>query len=141
MGLVGSVAAFVASRPLTDNSFMTHLATGRLILERGVPESNPFLFTGTDFPVPSWWWSVLLGVTEVVAGPTGIRILTAVVAFAVGAALVRLARVEFDQMQADTVAAPATPVATPASGGSSAGGSGDLRCSPRDSACSACCSS
>ena len=60
MGLVGAAAAFVASRPLTDNSFLTHLATGRLILADGVPAENPFLFTGTSFPVPSWWWSVLL---------------------------------------------------------------------------------
>lgn len=90
MGLVGAAAAFVASRPLTDNSFLTHLATGRLILERGVPTENPFLFTGTAFPVPSWWWSVLLAVAERVGGGSAIRLLTAGVAFAVGAVLVRL---------------------------------------------------
>lgn len=123
MGLVGSVAAFVASRPLTDNSFLTHLATGRLILERGVPESNPFLFTGTDFPVPSWWWSVLLGVTEVVAGPTGIRVVTAVVAFAVGAVLVRLARVDLDLSGSATVAAAG---GVPVADDRAAGRSGDL---------------
>lgn len=92
MGLVGAAAAFVASRPLTDNSFLTHLATGRLILADGVPAENPFLYTGTTFPVPSWWWSVLLAVAEEVAGGVGIRLLTAAVAFAVGAALVRLTR-------------------------------------------------
>jgi hypothetical protein len=92
MGLVGAAAAFVASRPLTDNSFLTHLATGRLILSDGVPSQNPFLFTGTSFPVPSWWWSVLLASAEKVAGGTGIRLLTAAVAFAVGAVLVRLTR-------------------------------------------------
>lgn len=90
--LVGSVAALVAARPLGDNSFLTHLATGRVILDQGVPTENPFLFTGTAFPVPSWWWSVLLAVTEELAGGTGIRLLTAAVAFAVGAVLVRLAR-------------------------------------------------
>ncbi len=92
MGLVGAAAALVASRPLSDNSFLTHLATGRLILDRGVPTDNPFLFTGTGFPVPSWWWSVLLAGTERVAGPAGIRILTAAVAFVLGAVLVRLTR-------------------------------------------------
>ncbi|HNA37610.1 MAG TPA: hypothetical protein PLZ72_14775, partial [Microthrixaceae bacterium] len=33
--LVAGLLAFVAARPLTDNSFLTHLATGRLILEQG----------------------------------------------------------------------------------------------------------
>ncbi|MFN7151479.1 MAG: hypothetical protein ACK4V6_18620, partial [Microthrixaceae bacterium] len=37
MALVGGVAALVAARPLADNSFLTHLATGRLILDQGVP--------------------------------------------------------------------------------------------------------
>jgi hypothetical protein len=92
MGLVGAVAALVASRPLSDNSFLTHLATGRLILERGVPSENPFLFTGTSFPVPSWWWSILLGVADALGGGIAIRILTATVAFGVGATLVRLTR-------------------------------------------------
>jgi hypothetical protein len=92
MVLVGAAAAFVAARPLTDNSFLTHLATGRLILADGLPSQNPFLFTGTSFPVPSWWWSVLLAATEQVGGATSIRLLTAAVAFAAGAALVRLTR-------------------------------------------------
>lgn len=92
MALVGAAAAFVASRPLTDNSFLTHLATGRLILADGVPSENPFLFTGTSFPVPSWWWSILLAVAEQLGGGTAIRLLTAAVAAAVGVALVRLTR-------------------------------------------------
>lgn len=92
MALIGAAAAFVASRPLTDNSFLTHLATGRLILDQGVPEQNPFLFTGTDFPVPSWWWSILLAVAEQLGGGSAIRLLTAGVAAAVGVAVVRLTR-------------------------------------------------
>jgi len=43
--LVAGLLAFVAARPLTDNSFLTHLATGRLILDSGVPTSNPFLYS------------------------------------------------------------------------------------------------
>ena len=92
MALIGAAAGFVASRPLTDNSFLTHLATGRLILDRGVPAQNPFLFTGTDFPVPSWWWSILLAVAEQLGGGSAIRALTAAVAAAVGVAVVRLTR-------------------------------------------------
>lgn len=92
MFVVGAAAAFVAARPLSDNSFLTHLATGRLILDRGVPSENPFLFTGTEFPVPSWWWSIVLALTDELAGGTGLRVLTALVAGLLGALLVRLAR-------------------------------------------------
>lgn len=88
--LVGAAAALVGARPLHDNSFLTHLATGRLILAEGVPSQNPFLFTGTDFPVPSWWWSVLLATGEELGGSDAIRILTAAIAGAVGVVLVRL---------------------------------------------------
>ena len=91
MGLIGAVAALVAARPISDNSLLTHLATGRFILADGVPTENPFLYTGTAFPIPSWWWSVLLATAERVGSATAIRLLTAVVAFAVGAAAVRLA--------------------------------------------------
>lgn len=90
MGLVGAVAALVAARPLYDNSFLTHLATGRLMLTDGIPARNPFLFTGTEFPVPSWWWSIILALTERLGGATALRLLTAAVAFAVGAVIVRL---------------------------------------------------
>jgi len=92
MALIGAVAGLVASRPLSDNSFLTHLATGRLILDSGVPAQNPFLFTGTSFPVPSWWWSVMLAVAEQIGGTAGIRLLTAAVGAAVGVLLVRLTR-------------------------------------------------
>lgn len=92
MGLVGSVAALVAARPLSDNSFLTHLATGRVILADGMPTTNPFLFTGTAFPVPSWWWSILLGSADRLGGATALRLLSAVVAFCVGAGAVRLAQ-------------------------------------------------
>lgn len=98
MALVGGVAALVAARPLADNSFLTHLATGRLILDEGIPASNPFLFTGTSFPVPSWWWSVLLGLADDLGGADAIRLLTAVVAGLVGMSLVRLTRPGVDEL-------------------------------------------
>jgi hypothetical protein len=88
--LLAALCALVATRPLKDNSFLTHLATGRLILADGVPDQNPFLYTGTDFPVPSWWWSVLLAVVEDLGGAAGIRLLTACVAAALAVVLVRL---------------------------------------------------
>ena len=64
---------------LSDNSFLTHLATGRLILESGVPTNNPFLYSAriypgsAEFPIPSWLWSVVLGGVDAVAGGAGLR--------------------------------------------------------------------
>lgn len=42
--------------PLGDNSALTHLATGRLILEEGIPRQDPFSFTagGNPWTVYSW---------------------------------------------------------------------------------------
>jgi hypothetical protein len=54
--------------------------------------SNPFLYSSTDFPVPSWWWSGMLALAEAAAGSTGIRVLTAATAALVGATVVRLTR-------------------------------------------------
>ena len=88
--LVGSVAALVAARPIADNSFLTHLATGRLLVESGLPAENPFLYSSTSFPVPSYWWSIVLGVVDGVAGATGLRLLVALLGGVLGALLVRL---------------------------------------------------
>jgi len=44
-----------------DNSFLTHLATGRIILAHGVPSADPYSFTARGHPwvVESWLASVL----------------------------------------------------------------------------------
>lgn len=89
--LIGGVTAFIAARPISDNSFLTHLATGRLIVESGLPTQNPFLYSSTSFPVPSYWWSIVLGVVDQVAGASGLRLLTAALGGALGVLLVRLA--------------------------------------------------
>jgi len=46
---------------LHDNSFLTHVATGRLILAHGVPQTDPYSFTALGHPwvVESWLASVL----------------------------------------------------------------------------------
>ncbi len=86
--------AVMSSGPLADNSFLTHLATGRLLQDQGLPSTNPFLFTGGDFPVPSWWFSGALALAEDVAGGAGIRVLVVVIGALLGVALVALARPE-----------------------------------------------
>jgi len=89
--LIGGIAAVIAARPISDNSFLTHLATGRLIVDQGLPTQNPFLYSSTSFPVPSYWWSIVLGVVDTVAGGAGLRLLTALLAGLLGALVVRLA--------------------------------------------------
>jgi len=46
---------------LHDNSFLTHVATGRLIVAHGVPHTDPYSFTALGHPwvVESWLASVL----------------------------------------------------------------------------------
>lgn len=90
--LVAGILALVAARPLTDNSFLTHLATGRVMLDSGIPTTNPFLYSSSEFPIPSWLWSAILGIVDAVTGGTGIRILTAACAAVLGLLVVRLTR-------------------------------------------------
>lgn len=70
--------AAIASYPLNDNSFLTHLATGRLILDEGsVPSTDPYTFTarGEDWTVQSWLASVAYAGFERLAGDFGLRLL------------------------------------------------------------------
>ncbi|HPU39686.1 MAG TPA: hypothetical protein PLS63_08940, partial [Microthrixaceae bacterium] len=62
--LVAGLLGFIAARPLSDNSFLTHLATGRLMLDGSMPTTNPFLYSSSEFPIPSWLWSAVLGVVD-----------------------------------------------------------------------------
>ncbi|MFP5256580.1 MAG: hypothetical protein ACLGI8_12120 [Acidimicrobiia bacterium] len=85
----------VGLRPLSDNSFFTHLATGRLILDRAeVPSTDPYTFTAGDAPwvVQSWLASWFYATVEAVTGATGLRLLAGVVAAAVAAVVWTLAR-------------------------------------------------
>ena len=91
------VAAGVAVglRPLGDNSFFTHLATGRLILDSGaVPSHDPYTFTahGAPWVVQSWLASVLYASVERIAGAAGVRLLSGAVAGLLAALLWRLSR-------------------------------------------------
>jgi len=65
---------------LHDNSFLTHVATGRLILAHGVPTRDPYTFTalGRPWVVESWLASVLYRVIEDLAGSHGLQVFHAV---------------------------------------------------------------
>ena len=74
--LVLTWAAALASGPLNDNSFFTHLATGRLILDEGrVPTEDPYTFTavGEPWTVQSWLAAVAYAGFERMAGTLGLR--------------------------------------------------------------------
>lgn len=88
--LIGGIYALVGSRPLYDNSFLTHLATGRVILDRGLPEVNPFLYSSSSFPVPSYWWSIIVAAVEKVGSGVGLRLMTALLSGLLGLLIVRL---------------------------------------------------
>jgi hypothetical protein len=80
---------------LSDNSFFTHLATGRLILDTGhIPTVDPYSFTvrGEPWVVQSWLASLLYGVTEDVFGGDGLRVLTGLLVVGITAVAWRLAR-------------------------------------------------
>ncbi|MGV3759922.1 MAG: hypothetical protein ACO1PW_10350, partial [Actinomycetota bacterium] len=82
LGLTFFTAGFVLGlRPLKDNSFLTHLATGRLILERGaVPSADPYSWTaeGEPWVVQSWLVSTAYATAEALGGLNTIRIATGV---------------------------------------------------------------
>ena len=83
---VGAGAA-IGLRSLADNSFLTHLATGRLILDTGsVPSHDSYTFTAAGEPwvVQSWLASVLYATAERLGGLDGVRLLMGLIAAALG---------------------------------------------------------
>lgn len=74
------VAIRIGLAPLQDNSFLTHLATGRLILDSGsVPTTDPYSWTahGEPWTVQSWGASLIYALVEEAAGFNGLRVLSA----------------------------------------------------------------
>jgi hypothetical protein len=71
------VALVLGLRPLSDNSFLTHVATGRLLLEGGIPRADPYTFTAAGHPwvVQSWLASLVYGLVDRWAGATGLLLL------------------------------------------------------------------
>jgi len=78
---------------LSDNSFLWHLRTGHLILGSGIPRSDPYSFTvpGAKWVAQSWMAEVLYAVLDDLAGPWGIRLLSAACGAVVGGAVYKIA--------------------------------------------------
>jgi hypothetical protein len=82
--IVALVGAFIGTAELHDNSFFTHFATGRLLLDEGIGQlwggmPDPYTFTsgGRNWVVQSWFASVLYAAGDELAGAAGVRLLTA----------------------------------------------------------------
>jgi hypothetical protein len=96
--VVGAVVvvlgAYVGAARLADNSFLTHLATGRHILEQGLPRHDIYSYTapGERWVVQSWLASVLYASIERVVGLVGIRVLVAVLSGAAAGIMWTLTR-------------------------------------------------
>jgi hypothetical protein len=78
---------------LADNSFFTHLATGRWILDHGIPREDVYSFTapGTKWVAQSWLAEVLYAQLDRSFGAFGIRLLGALVAATIFVLVFRLA--------------------------------------------------
>lgn len=78
----------IGLQPLHDNSFMTHLATGRIIVaDRRVPTVDPYSFTANGDPwvVQSWLASTAYGLADRFAGLGGVRLLQGLLVAALAA--------------------------------------------------------
>ena len=92
-----AVAAFgglIGAKPLSDNSFLTHLTTGRLMLQGYFPSTDPYSFTAHGHPwvIQSWFASLLYGVADKLAGGLGIRMLVVSVSIVLALTCWRLTR-------------------------------------------------
>lgn len=75
--MIVGVGVLIGAAPMADNSFLTHLATGREILGTGsVPDGDPYSFTAAGAPwvVQSWLASVVYATLESIGGLTLVRL-------------------------------------------------------------------
>jgi hypothetical protein len=107
----------IGLRPIDDNSFLTHLATGRLILDHGhIPTHDPYSFTaaGHAFVVQSWLASLLYAVVDRVAGGAGLVLLMGATTALLGALAWRLTRPATDLLARAAAIVPVLVVASAA---------------------------
>lgn len=80
-----AVGFTTGARSISDNSLLTHIATGRIIFEtKSVPTQDIYTFTaeGTPWVVQSWLPSALYGAADSILGVGGIRLVAGLVAAA-----------------------------------------------------------
>lgn len=74
------VGVGIGAQKLGDNSFLTHLATGRQMLDHGIVREDVFTWTsaGESLVVQSWLASLLYGLVDQLGGFHGLRLLMTV---------------------------------------------------------------
>ncbi len=90
--LLAAFAFLSGARLIADNSFFTHLATGRLIIDNGaVPTTDPYsaIASGEPWTVQSWLASLIYAGVEATAGVWSIRVLNGLLCVALVATLWR----------------------------------------------------
>jgi len=95
---------------LGDNSFLWHLRTGGLILDHGIPRSDPYSFTaaGTRWIAQSWLVELMYGALSRSVGDLGIRFVVGLACAAVAVFLFRIAlHATGDRVRALALAIPA----------------------------------
>ena len=94
-GVVAFVGLLIGLGSLDDNSFLTHLATGRIIWDtHHIPHHDPYSFTAFGHPwvVQSWLASAFYGAADKWWGPPGVLLVVAAVATTVAALVWTLTR-------------------------------------------------
>jgi len=91
--LCGAGGFGLASGPLSDNSFLWHLRTGRLILDHGIPRRDPYSFTaaGTRWIAQSWLAELMYGALNRAIGAFAIRIAVGLAGACIAVFLYRIA--------------------------------------------------
>ena len=87
LGLASALVGFgIGAQKLGDNSFLTHLATGRRMIDEGVVREDAFTWTsnGESLVVQSWLASLLYGIVDELGGFGGLRLLMAATAGVLG---------------------------------------------------------
>jgi len=91
--LCGAGGFGLASGSLGDNSFLWHLRTGSLILDHGIPRSDPYSFTaaGTRWIAQSWLVELMYGELNRAFGAFAIRIAVGLAGACIAVFLYRIA--------------------------------------------------
>lgn len=96
VGLLFVLGGLLAGlQPLNDNSFLTHLATGRLIVDQQhIPRHDPYTFTAAGEPwvVQSWLASLVYGLVDEWWGGEGLLVLMGALGATLGGLVWTLSR-------------------------------------------------
>lgn len=86
--------AWIGAQPFNDNSFMTHLATGRILAAGSYPDGDVYSFTaeGEPWVIQSWLVSTVYGSLEQLLGSAGIHLFMVGLTAALGALVWTLTR-------------------------------------------------